>query len=113
MTARKPAFIRHSPGREAQIQRRLLDVAERRFRRKIAKVIREESDQLVAKYRELGYVPVPTDDDFRAFRDVYFDIGHVTARAFGSRIVAQGKASGGPVASCHWCSAPASACCSL
>lgn len=89
-----PAFIRHSPEREAAIQRRLLDVAEGRFRRKIAKVIREESEQLVAKYRELGYVPAPTDDDFRAFRDVYFDIGQVTARAFGSRIVTQGKAAG-------------------
>ena len=90
----KPAFIRHSPEREAQIQRRLLDVAEGRFRRKLAKVIRDESEQLVAKYRELGYVPAPTDDDFRAFKDVYFDIGQVSARAFGSRIVAQGKAAG-------------------
>lgn len=90
----KPAFIRHSPEREAAIQRRLLDVAEGRFRRKIAKVIRDESEQLVAKYRELGYVPAPTDDDFRAFKDVYLDIGKVTARAFGSRIVNQGKAAG-------------------
>lgn len=89
-----PAFIRHSPEREAAIQRRLLDVAEGRFRRKLAKVIRDESEQLVAKYRELGYVPAPTDDDFRAFKDVYLDIGKVTARAFGSRIVAQGKAAG-------------------
>lgn len=89
-----PAFIRHSPEREAAIQRRLLDVAEGRFRRKLARVIRDESEQLVAKYRELGYVPAPTDDDFRAFKDVYLDIGKVTARAFGSRIVAQGKAAG-------------------
>ena len=90
----KPAFIRHSPEREAAIQRRLLDVAEANFRRKLAKVIRDESEQLVAKYRELGYVPAPTDDDFRAFKDVYLEIGQSTARAFGSRIVSQGKAAG-------------------
>jgi hypothetical protein len=90
----KPAFIRHSPEREAAIQRRLLDVAEANFRRKLAKVIRNESEQLIAKYRELGYVPAPTDDDFRAFKDVYLEIGQSTARAFGSRIVSQGKAAG-------------------
>ncbi len=90
----KPAFIRHSPEREAAIQRRLLDVAEANFRRKLAKVIRNESEQLVAKYQELGYVPAPTDDDFRAFKDVYLEIGQSTARAFGSRIVSQGKAAG-------------------
>ena len=90
----KPAFIRHSPEREAQIQRRLLDVLEGRFRRKIAATIREESDRLVSGYRDLGYVPAATDDDFRAFRDVYLDIGQVSARAFGSRIVKQGKAAG-------------------
>lgn len=90
----KPAFIRHSPAREAQIQRRMLDALESRFRRKIAATIREESEQLVSGYRDLGYVPAATDQDFRAFRDVYLDIGQVSARAFGSRIVNQGKAAG-------------------
>jgi hypothetical protein len=36
---RKPAFISHSREREAQIQSRMLDVLERRFRRQIAEAI--------------------------------------------------------------------------
>ena len=90
----KPAFIRHSPEREAAIQRRLLDKLEGQFRRKIAATISEESGQLIRGYENLGYVPAATDDDFRAFRDLYMEIGLASARVFGSRIVSQGKAAG-------------------
>ena len=55
--ARKPAFISHSPEREAAIQSRLLDVMETRFRRKIAGVVADESKRYLEAYQELGYVP--------------------------------------------------------
>lgn len=92
--ARKPAFIRHSREREARIQSRLLRVIEGKFTRKLARVIEAESRDLLSKYRELGYVPAASDADFAAFRDVYTDLGMVTARTFGSRVIVQGKSLG-------------------
>lgn len=91
---RKPAFIRHSPEREAQIQSRLLDVLEARFKRRIASVIAEESRAYVDAYERLGYVPAPSDDSVQAFRDLYQDMGLQTVRTFGARVVSQGKALG-------------------
>ena len=92
--ARKPAFISHSPEREAAIQSRLLDVMEARFRRKIAGVVADESKRYLEAYQELGYIPAPSDDDFAAFRDLYKEIGLQTVRTFGARVVSQGKAMG-------------------
>lgn len=92
--ARKPAFISHSPEREAAIQSRLLDVMEARFRRKIAGVVAEESRRYLEAYQELGYIPAPSDDDVQAFRDLYKQIGLQTVRTFGARVVSQGKALG-------------------
>lgn len=92
--ARKPAFISHSREREAQIQSRMLDVLERRFRRQIAKAIEQESDEILSGYRDLGYVPTASDDAARRFRDVYQDLALASARTFGARIVTKGKAAG-------------------
>lgn len=92
--ARKPAFIRHSPEREAAIQSRLLDVMEARFRRRIAAVVADESRRYLKAYEDLGYIPAPSDDDFAAFRALYQEIGLTTARTFGARVVTQGKALG-------------------
>jgi hypothetical protein len=92
--AQKPAFIRWSREREARVQSRMLDVLERRFRRRMAAVILAESDDLTAKYREIGFVPPPDDAHFRAVRDVYLDLATASARTFGVRIVTQGKAAG-------------------
>lgn len=92
--ARKPAFISHSPEREAAIQSRLLDVMEARFRRKIAGVVADESKQYLEAYQELGYVPAPSDDGVQAFRDLYKEMGIQTVRTFGARVVSQGKALG-------------------
>jgi hypothetical protein len=92
--ARKPAFISHSPEREAAIQSRLLDVMETRFRRKIAGVVADESKRYLEAYQELGYVPAPSDDDVQAFRDLYREMGLQTVRTFGARVVSQGKALG-------------------
>jgi uncharacterized protein with gpF-like domain len=92
--ARKPAFISHSPEREAEIQSRLLNVLEARFRRKIAGVVADESKRYLEAYQELGYIPAPSDDDVQAFRDLYKEIGLQTVRTFGARVVSQGKALG-------------------
>jgi hypothetical protein len=94
MMARKPAFISHSPEREAAIQSRLLDVMETRFRRKIAGVVADESKRYLEAYQELGYVPAPSDDDVQAFRDLYKEMALQTVRTFGARVVSQGKALG-------------------
>ena len=91
---RKPAFISHSPEREAAIQSRLLDVMEARFRRKIAGVVADESRRYLEAYQELGYIPAPSDDDVQAFRDLYKEIGLQTVRTFGARVVSQGKTLG-------------------
>lgn len=92
--ARKPAFISHSREREAQIQGRMLDVLERRFRRQIAIAIVQESVEILSGYRDLGYVPPPSDDAARRFRDVYRSLALASARTFGARIVTSGKAAG-------------------
>jgi uncharacterized protein with gpF-like domain len=92
--ARKPAFISHSPEREAAIQSRLLDVLEARFRRRIAAVVADESRRYLKAYQDLGYIPAPTDDDFAEFRALYQEIGLTTARTFGARVITQGKALG-------------------
>lgn len=91
---RKPAFTSHSPEREAEIQSRLLNALEARFRRKIAGVVSDESRRYLKAYEDIGYVPAPSDDDVRAFRDLYQDMGFVTVRTFGARVVSQGKALG-------------------
>lgn len=92
--ARKPAFISHSREREAQIQSRMLDVLERRFRRQIAEAIVQESDEILTGYRDLGYVPPTSDDAARRFRDVYRSLALASARTFGARIVTSGKSAG-------------------
>ena len=92
--ARKPAFISHSREREAQIQSRMLDVLERRFRRQIADAIIDESDEILTGYRRLGYVPPPTDQAAQRFRDVYRSLALASARTFGARIITAGKAAG-------------------
>lgn len=91
---RKPAFISHSPRREAQIQSRLLDRLESRFTRQIADAITKESDEILGGYRELGYVPPPSDDAAKRFKDVYSALALASARTFGARIVSRGKAAG-------------------
>lgn len=92
--ARQPAFIRWSREREAEIQSRLLDVLERRFARKAAGVVEAEAMDLIEGYRELGYVPPPSDAHFRAVRNLYVEIALVSGRTFGQRIVTQGKSAG-------------------
>jgi len=87
---RTPAFITHDAKREAQIQSRLLDALEARFRRRIAKVLAKEAAGLLARYRELGFVPPPDNDDERAVRDVYMEIGLRSARVFGARVIGVG-----------------------
>lgn len=91
---RKPAFISHSREREAQIQRRLLDVMEGRYRRHIAAALASESERILAAYRELGFVPMDDDAYIRAVRSLYLDMAETAIRTFGRRMTVQGKALG-------------------
>lgn len=92
--ARKPAFISHSSEREAEIQSRLLDVLEGRFRRRISEVIASEAQDLTKAYRDLGYVPAVSDQSVADVREVYRALAIASARTFGQRILTQGKAKG-------------------
>lgn len=92
--ARKPAFISHSSEREAQIQARLMERLEARFRRHIAAAIVQESGRIVSGYRALGYVPPVSDQHPQEMRAVYKELSLACTRTFGRRIVAQGKAAG-------------------
>lgn len=91
---RKPAFISHSPEREAEIQSRMLDVLEASFRRRIQSAIITESGEILWGYRELGYVPPASDMAVQRFRDVYRALALASARTFGRRMVTSGKAAG-------------------
>jgi uncharacterized protein with gpF-like domain len=92
--ARKPAFISHSREREAQIQSRMLDVLERRFRRRIAAAIVIEGDRIRLGYVALGYVPPVSDQHAQDVREVYRQLALASAKTFGRRIVTRGKALG-------------------
>lgn len=92
--ARKPAFISHSPEREAQIQSRMLNVLEARFRRRFAAAIVAEAGRILAGYRDLGYVPPVSDDHQQDLRRVYQQLALDAARVFGRRVMTQGKAMG-------------------
>lgn len=91
---RNPAFVTHSPEREAQIQGRMLDVLEARFRRRIADAIEAETADIVGGYEGLGYVPPPSDDAVARFRGVYRELAIASSRTFGARILTAGKAAG-------------------
>lgn len=92
--ARKPAFISHSRDREAEIQGRLLDVLERRFRRQLRDEIRRESGRIASAYTAGGFVPPVSDQHQRRVRDIYFQLALASARTFGKRVTTQAKAAG-------------------
>lgn len=92
--ARKPAFITHSREREAQVQSRILDVLTARFRRRLAAAIVAEGERIASAYRELGYVPPPSEEHQRQVREVYLALALGSAQLFGRRVVRQGKAAG-------------------
>jgi uncharacterized protein with gpF-like domain len=92
--ARKPAFIRHSRRREAEIQARLLRALEGRFRRRVAAVVAEQSYRYLTAYRSDGVVPAENASSREAFSRLYQQIAEDAARVFGARVVTQGKALG-------------------
>lgn len=90
----QPAFLRWSKEKEARIQSRMLNALESRFRRKFAEAVAAHSYQLVSGYRDLGFVPAGSDEAEAKMRDVYRDMAQITARAFGKRMITQGKSAG-------------------
>lgn len=91
---RKPAFISHSREREAQIQRRLLEVMEARFRRFITAEFVSQSGRIITAYRELGFVPMDDEAHMREIRLLYLGMAEMAIRTFGRRMTTQGKAYG-------------------
>ncbi len=92
--ARKPAFISHSREREAQIQRRMLDVLERTFRRRFATLISQQRADLVRRYEIVGEVPGLSETNAMQTAQVYQDLARASARTFGRRIITRGKSDG-------------------
>ena len=91
---RKPAFISHSPEREAQIQRRLLDAISSRFNRSMAAELERVSMQMLDHYDSAGFIPPLPDEHFAELRDIYLVMAETSIRTFGARIVSQGKSAG-------------------
>jgi len=92
--ARKPAFIRNSMAREAQIQVRMLTKLERSFRKSASMAVMDECNRLLAHYRITGEIPQPNAEDRDRFEKLYFNMALRASTSFGSRIVTQGKAFG-------------------
>lgn len=92
--AKKPAFISHSREKEIQVQKNLQDALEGRYRRAIAEEVRRESNRLVGAYREMGQLPEPDDMHWQRMRALYYQMDLSSIRAFGARVLAQGKSQG-------------------
>lgn len=92
--ARKPAFVSHSREREVEIQKRLNDVLVSRFRRFIADEINRETLRLAGAYGEMGELIPPDDMHIQRMRDLYYRMDLATIRAFGVRVLSQGKSLG-------------------
>ena len=90
----KPPALRWSRDREAEIQRRMLDVLERRFRRRVARAVLTHSKRLIDGYAALGFVPPPDDLAVQEMREVYRDMALASVRTFGARMITQGKSAG-------------------
>lgn len=87
-------LINNTREREAAIQRRLLAVLERRFRRLVAAEVAREMRRLVDGYSLLGAVPLEDITHNRRMTAIYSEMSAVAVRTFGNRIVNQGKSLG-------------------
>lgn len=76
------------------MQSRMLDVLTARFRRRLAAAIMAESERILTAYRDLGYVPPPSDLHQQQVREVYRELALASAQLFGRRVVSSGKAAG-------------------
>ena len=82
------------PQRERRGQERLLVVLERRFMRVYAAEIARASIHMINEFKRLGAVPHLPIDHIGRLRAIYADMADISIRAFGGRIVDQGKARG-------------------
>lgn len=87
-------LIGTSRDREAATQRRLIDVMERRFGRRVAAEIRRESERLAEGYRATGSVPSADDEHEQRLRALYVDMADSAITTFGERVLSQGKSLG-------------------
>ena len=92
MTRRR--LLDQNPQRERARQLRLLAVIERTFAARFAREILAETNRLVAFYEETGEVPPPSSDHRQRLMRIEEQLAEVSARAFGGRVLDQGKAMG-------------------
>lgn len=86
-------LLDQKPRREWARQQRILLVLERRFARRFAREVRAESQRLIDFYKATGEVPAPSASHERALISIETDLAEAASRAFGGRILDQGKAS--------------------
>ena len=87
-------LLDQNPERERRRQIRILVVLERRFGRLFANEIARESRRLIEFYRQTGEVPPPSEEHRNRMMQIESDLAETATRAFGGRILDQGKALG-------------------
>jgi len=80
--------------REWARQQRILLVLERRYSRRFAREIRAESYRIIDFYKATGEIPAPSAAHELELTVVETDLAKAATKAFGGRILDQGKASG-------------------
>ena len=79
---------------ENRAQRRILDVADRRFSRDISAILSTASEQMIADFAATGSAPQLPEDLMRQLDQAYTDMAAIMVDVFGSRILDQGKRAG-------------------
>ena len=87
-------LLDQKPRREWARQQRILLVLERRYSRRFAREIRAESQRLIDFYKATGEIPAPSAAHERALTVIETDLAEAATKAFGGRILDQGKAAG-------------------
>ena len=87
-------LLDQKPRREWARQQRILLVLERRYSRRFAREIRAESQRLIDFYKATGEIPAPSAAHELKLIVVETDLANAATKAFGGRILDQGKASG-------------------
>lgn len=87
-------LIDQDRGREARRQQRLLQIAERRFARMFARILRQVSREMVEEYRRTKGEPKLPDDAYRRVGEAFAGMVQAVAAQFGQRVLDQGKSAG-------------------
>lgn len=92
--ARKPAFLTHDRNREAEVQANILARLEGRHKKALRNEIAREMRRIAGVYDDAGFVAGPDDQHAKNIREIYLTLARDSVRAFGGRVLVQGKAHG-------------------